>query len=147
VLPQYNYWLVLISVCVASLASYTALDLASRITASTGMAARAWLTGGAIAMGIGIWSMHFIGMLALRLPIALGYEWVTTFLSLLIAIVVSFFALYIVSRPTLTWQRLAVSGFVMGIGIVSMHYVGMQALRLAPPITYDPCIVDASIAI
>ncbi|MBI4205172.1 MAG: response regulator [Betaproteobacteria bacterium] len=146
-LPQYNYWLVLVSIFVASLASYTALDLASRITASKGPAARAWLVGGAVAMGTGIWSMHFIGMLALRLPIALGYEWLTTFLSLLIAIVVSFFALYIVSRHTLTWGRLAVSGFTMGIGIVSMHYVGMHALRLSPPITYDPWVVAASVAI
>lgn len=146
-LPQYNYWLVLVSIFVASLASYTALDLGSRITASKGAAARAWLVGGAVAMGTGIWSMHFIGMLALRLPLALGYEWLTTFLSLLIAIVVSFFALYIVSRRTLTWSRLAVSGFTMGIGIVSMHYVGMHALRLSPPITYDPWIVAASVVI
>ena len=146
-IPQYNAWLVLVSIFVASLAAYTALDLASRITASKGMAARAWLAGGAVAMGTGIWSMHFVGMLALRLPIALGYEWLTTFLSLLIAIVVSFFALYIVSRRTLTWGRLTVSGLTMGIGIVSMHYVGMLALRLSPPITYDLWLVAASVVI
>jgi NO-binding membrane sensor protein with MHYT domain/CheY-like chemotaxis protein len=147
VIAHYNYWLVLVSVFVASLAAYATLDLASRIAASRGVVAAAWLIGGGIAMGTGIWSMHFIGMLALILPIRLGYEWLTTFLSLIIAVVVSLFALYIVSRKTLTSGRLAVSGIVMGLGIVSMHYVGMLALRLSPAITYDPLIVAASVVI
>ena len=70
----YNNWVVLLSFLVAILASYTALDLASRITASTGAAAASWLLGGAFAMGMGIWSMHFIGMLAFSLPIPAGTE-------------------------------------------------------------------------
>jgi len=146
-LATYDSWLVLVSICVASLASYTALDLASRITASRGTAARAWLVGGAISMGTGIWSMHFIGMLAVRLPIALGYEWLATLASLAIAIVVSFFALFIASQHTLTRARLAVSGITMGLGIVAMHYVGMAAIDLAPAIGYDASLVAASVAI
>jgi diguanylate cyclase len=146
-LPTYSPWLVLASVVVASLASYTALDLASRIAASRGTAARAWLVGGAISMGTGIWSMHFIGMLAVRLPIPLGYEWGATIASLLFAICSSFFALYIVTGAALTPARLAISGTIMGLGIASMHYVGMAALDMRPAISYDPVLVALSIAI
>jgi diguanylate cyclase len=145
--PSYSPWLVLISIVVASLASYTALDLASRITASRGGAARAWLVGGAISMGTGIWSMHFIGMLAVRLPIPLGYGWNETLASLLIAIGSSLFALAIVSGPALNRARLLLSGIIMGLGIVSMHYVGMAALDMVPAIRYDRALVAASVAI
>ncbi len=145
--PTYSPWLVFISIVVASLASYTALDLASRISASRGAAARAWLVGGAISMGTGIWSMHFIGMLAVRLPVSLGYEWGHTIASLAIAICSSLFALFIVNSAFLTWRRLAVSGTIMGLGIASMHYVGMTALDMAPPIRYDLPLVAISIAI
>ena len=82
----YSYWLVLISVLVATLASYTALDLATRITASKGRAAQLWLVGGAFSMGTGIWSMHFIGMLAFSLPVPLAYDVTITVVSLVIAI-------------------------------------------------------------
>jgi NO-binding membrane sensor protein with MHYT domain/CheY-like chemotaxis protein len=145
--PTYSPWLVFISIVVASLASYTAIDLASRISVSRGAAARAWLVGGAISMGTGIWSMHFIGMLAVRLPITLGYEWGHTIASLAIAICSSFFALFIVNSAVLTWGRLAVSGTIMGLGIASMHYVGMAALDMAPPIRWDFPVVLLSIAI
>ena len=102
----YSYWLVVLSVLVATLASYTALDLATRITAAKGRAAILWLLGGAFSMGTGIWSMHFIGMLAFRLPIPMGYDVPVTLLSMLIAIVVSGFALFIVSRDTLGARNL-----------------------------------------
>src|ERR671926_74730 len=94
----YNYWLVFLSLLVAILASYTALDLATRITASRGGAAKAWLVGGAFSMGIGIWSMHFVGMLAFHLPIPMGYDVWITLASMVIAMIVSGFALYIVSQ-------------------------------------------------
>src|ERR1700688_2943299 len=98
----YNYWLVLLSIVVAIFASYAALNLATRITASRDRAARAWLVGGAFSMGTGIWSMHFLGMLAFSLPIPMGYDIPVTLLSMLIAIVVSGFALYTGSRENLT---------------------------------------------
>ncbi len=144
---SYNSWLVFLSVVVATLASYTALDLASRITSSKGTAARWWLYGGAISMGTGIWSMHFIGMLAFSLPVPMGYSIPVTLLSMLIAIVVSSFALYTVSRDTLNLERLAKGGVLMGIGISAMHYTGMFAMEAFPPIHYDPLIFAASIAI
>ena len=144
---SYSYWLVLLSVIVAIFASYTALDLATRITASRGTASRAWLVGGAFSMGIGVWSMHFIGMLAFSLPVPMGYDVPITVLSLVIAIVVSSFALYTVSRDKLTWRNLLVGGVLMGFGICAMHYTGMEAMDMSPPISYDPALFTASVVI
>ena len=144
---SYNYWLVVLSVLVATLASYTALDLTSRITASKGRAAQLWLLGGAFSMGTGIWSMHFIGMLAFSLPVPMGYDVPVTLLSMLIAIVVSGFALYTVSRNKLTARNLLTGGVLMGIGIASMHYTGMAAMETSPPIQYDPALFVASVVI
>ncbi|HXC38677.1 MAG TPA: EAL domain-containing protein [Burkholderiales bacterium] len=144
---SYNYWMVFLSVVVAILASYTALNLATRITASKDAVARAWLIGGAISMGVGIWSMHFIGMLAFSLPIPLGYDVPVTLLSMLIAILVSGFALYVVSRATLGWRRLLVAGALMGGGICAMHYTGMAAMKMDPGIHYNPVLFGASVVI
>ncbi|MBO9537541.1 EAL domain-containing protein [Herbaspirillum sp.] len=147
---SYDSLLVAVSLFVAILASYTALDMAERINTTNSlqsMAARLWLAGGAVAMGLGIWSMHFIGMLAFRLPIALGYDpWITA-LSLAIAIVVSGYALWIATRPQLPWRRLLRSALFMGTGIASMHYTGMAAMRMNPGIDYDPLLFIASLAI
>jgi diguanylate cyclase (GGDEF)-like protein len=143
----YNSWVVLLSLLVAILASYTALDLASRITASEGAAAVAWLLGGAFAMGTGIWSMHFIGMLAFRLPIPMAYDVGITVTSMLIAIVVSGFALLTVTRDSLSLRRLGAGGILMGLGICSMHYTGMAAMEVRPGIRYDTLLFAASVAI
>jgi diguanylate cyclase (GGDEF)-like protein len=98
-------------------------------------------------MGTGIWSMHFIGMLAFSLPIPMGYDIPVTLLSMLIAVIVSGFALYTVSRDKLAWTNLIVGGILMGIGIASMHYTGMAAMQTSPPIQYDPLLFAASVAI
>ena len=143
----YNYWLVFVSLLVAILASYTALDLATRITASRGNGARAWLVGGAFAMGMGIFSMHFVGMLAFSLPIPMGYDVAVTLLSLLIAVIVSGFALYMVSRETLSPGKLIGAGVLMGLGICAMHYTGMAAMETHPHITYQPALFSASVGI
>jgi diguanylate cyclase (GGDEF)-like protein len=144
---SYNPLLVAASLIVAILASYTALDMAGRITTAQGRAARWWLAGGAAAMGIGIWSMHFIGMLAFSLPIRLGYDPVITFLSLLIAIASSVFALWLVCQPNLPWSRLTLGAVLMGLGIASMHYTGMAAMRMIPLIHYIPSLFILSIVI
>ncbi|HUA79691.1 MAG TPA: EAL domain-containing protein [Dyella sp.] len=144
----YNPLLVVISLLVATLASYTALDLASRISMLKQSGSRhAWLAGGAAAMGVGIWSMHFVGMLAFSLPIPLGYDPAITGYSLLIAMFVSWFALYVVTRAQLRLRGIAVGGVLMGFGIAGMHYTGMAALRMEPGIEYDPTLFTASIAI
>ena len=146
-LGTYNNWVVLLSLVVAILASYTALDLASRITASANAAAAAWLTGGAFAMGMGIWSMHFIGMLAFSLPIPMAYDVGITVASMVIAIVVSGFALFTVTRHTLSVRNLVAGGVLMGIGICSMHYTGMAAMEVKPAIQYDRLLFAASVVI
>jgi NO-binding membrane sensor protein with MHYT domain/two-component sensor histidine kinase len=144
----YNYWLVLLSVVVAITASYVALDLTSRVVASHGRDAEAfWLAGGAASMGSGIWSMHFIGMLAFRTPIPLSYDMPITALSLLIAVAASWFALYLTSRRTLSPTNLILGGSLMGCAIAAMHYTGMAATRMLPPIRYDFGLVVLSLVI
>src|ERR1700686_4581450 len=143
----YNHWLVTLSIVVAMLVSYTALRLAARVATSERQGARLWLGIGAIAMGIGIWSMHFIGMLAFSLPIPLAYNVPTTLASLAVAIVTSAFALRITSGQRLTIARLGGSAVVMGAGISTMHYMGMAAITVVPGISYDPLLVAASILI
>jgi diguanylate cyclase (GGDEF)-like protein len=138
---------VALSLIVAMFASYTALDLSTRITASKGRSAQLWLIGGAFSMGMGIWSMHFIGMLAFSLPIAMGYDVGITVLSLVIAGLVSYFALYTVTRSTLSITNLLIGAVLMGLGIGSMHYTGMWAMEVSPAIQYDPMLFIASIAI
>ncbi|WP_338486009.1 EAL domain-containing protein [Pseudomonas trivialis] len=144
---SYSPALIAISLCVAILASYTALDLTGRIATARGSAIYLWIAGGALAMGVGVWSMHFIGMLALRLPFALGFDVGITALSLLIAVLSSGFALWLVSQPRLPAWQLAFGALIMGAGIASMHYTGMAAMRMTPGIDYDPTLFGASLLI
>ncbi|WP_233805980.1 putative bifunctional diguanylate cyclase/phosphodiesterase [Paraburkholderia sp. HP33-1] len=145
---SYNLWLVAISFAVATLASYTGLDLTGRIFLLASARRRhAWLLGGALALGVGIWSMHFIAMLAFSLPIPLGYDLALTACSLALAIGASYLALSMTTRERLTPGRLLAGGVLMGIGIAGMHYTGMAALRMAPAIHYQPAWFAASLAI
>jgi diguanylate cyclase (GGDEF)-like protein/PAS domain S-box-containing protein len=127
----YDYRLVSLSVVIAIFASYAALDLAGRVTATRDQAQLAWLIGGATAMGTGIWSMHYTGMLAFRLPMRVYYHLPTVVLSLLAAIFASFIALWVVSRPRVTKLHIVGGSLLMGAGIATMHYTGMAAMRLA----------------
>ncbi len=140
----YNPWLVGLSVLVAIAVSYTALRLAGRVAEPARPGGRVWLLGGAISMGIGIWSMHFIGMLAYSVPIQLRYNVLVTLASLLIAMLTSGFALTISSRHDLTLSRLTAGSLVMGAGICAMHYTGMAAIQITPAITYNAGLVAAS---
>ncbi|MDU9391351.1 putative bifunctional diguanylate cyclase/phosphodiesterase [Pseudomonas sp. zfem002] len=144
---SYSPSLVLISLCVAILASYTALDLTGRLATAKGRAACLWMAGGALAMGMGIWSMHFIGMLAFSLPIQLGYDITLTLLSLVIAVLSSGFALWLVSQRSLPLRMLLLGAVIMGAGIACMHYTGMAAMRMQPGIEYDPLLFGLSLLI
>ena len=126
---SYNYRLVALSVFIAVLASYTALDLAGRVTSARGKARKLWLSGGAIAMGIGIWSMHYVGMLAFHLPIPVQYDWPTVAVSLLAAIFASAIALFVVSRERMGLQQAVAGSFFMGAGIAghALHRHGRDA--------------------
>ncbi len=143
----YNPWLVGLSILVAMVVAYTALKLAARVAEAGRSAGRLWLLGGAAAMGMGIWSMHFIGMLAYSVDTPLRYGILKTLFSLVIAMITSGFALAIASRPQLSLGRLAVSSIVMGAGISAMHYSGMSAIQIVPVLTYQPALVVASIGI
>ena len=144
---SYSPTLVVISLFVAILASYTALDLTERIATAKGRAVHLWTAGGALAMGVGVWSMHFIGMLAFKLPIDLGYDVTLTSLSLLIAILSCGFALWLVSQPRLPAWQLLFGALIMGGGISAMHYTGMAAMHMQPGIDYDPTLFTASLLI
>jgi diguanylate cyclase (GGDEF)-like protein len=146
--PTYSLPLVFAALCIATLASYTTLDLAGRISSLDKSSQRhAWLAGGAVSMGLGIWCMHFVGMLSFSLPIPLGYAFGITAISLVIAILVSYFALDLVTRGGLSLARLGISGTLMGIGISGMHYTGMAAMQMNPGIRYKPLIFALSILI
>ncbi|WP_408495079.1 MHYT domain-containing protein [Paraburkholderia xenovorans] len=136
------------SLLVATLASYTAIDLADRLSILLYARARLlWLGAGALAMGVGIWSMHFIGMLSFSLSIPVGYDFAITCYSLAIAVLVSWFALHVVTRERLKFAHLLAGGILMGVGIAGMHYMGMAAMLMNPAIRYDPKIFAASIVI
>ncbi|WP_141057219.1 bifunctional diguanylate cyclase/phosphodiesterase [Stenotrophomonas rhizophila] len=143
----YSQSLVVFSLLVAILASYTALDMAGRLASTQGRVARWWLAGGAAAMGLGIWSMHFIGMLAFHLPIPVGYDLGITLFSLAVSVGASAYALWLVSRPALPWTRLCAGAVLMGLGIAAMHYLGMAALQMQPGIEYDPFWFTLSLVI
>jgi len=144
---SYNPWLVTLSFVVAVCVSYTALNLASRVATARRRYVRMWLGGGALAMGVGIWSMHFIGMLAFTLPIPLSYDVPKTLASLAVAILVAGFALHIASQKQSSLDRLAGAAVLMGLGIAAMHYSGMGAIRIVPFITYEPTLLILSVAI
>ena len=139
--------IVAISVLIAILASYTALDLAARVSVARGRNHLIWLAGGAIAMGVGIWSMHFVGMLAFHLPVPIAYDAGLVLLSALVAIVASALALQVVSRERVTVGILALSSLWMGPAIAGMHYLGMAGMRVEARLHYQPWLVTASVLI
>src|SRR6266404_8120894 len=142
---SYDYRLVALSVLIAVCASYAALELAARTTAARGRARLVWLAGGAAAMGLGIWSMHYVGMLAFTLPVPVLYDWPTVLLSLLAAVFASAVALFVVSRKRMGWARAVAGSAIMGGGISTMHYTGMAAMRLRAMCSYDPLLLILSV--
>ena len=138
---SYDYRLVILSVVMAICAAYAALDLAGRTTASRGRVRLVWLAGGATAMGLGIWSMHYIGMLAFHLPVPVFYDWPTVLVSLFAAILASGVALFVVSRRRMDWGQALAGSAIMGSGIATMHYIGMAAMRFTAMHTYDSLLV------
>jgi PAS domain S-box-containing protein len=143
----YDYRLVALSVCISILAAYAALDLVERITAGRGWARVIWLYGGTMAMGIGIWATHCVGMSAVRLPVPVRYNWPSILLSLVTAVAASGVALYIVSRPDIGMASNIAGSLIMGSGIASMHYISMEAMRLQAMRVYSPGGVALSVAV
>ena len=144
---HYHAGLVLLSVVIAIFAAGAALDLAGRVTAARGRVRWVWLAGGATALGTGIWSMHYTGMLAFQLPVTVDYHEPTVVLSLLAAILASGIALFVSSRARLGGWRLLIGSTAMGAGIAAMHYVGMAAMRLPATLEWRTSLVVLSVVI
>ena len=133
----YNYYLVALSYVVATLTSFVALEIASYLRKGITKTIFWPLIGGSFAMGAGIFSMHFIGMLAFIMPMSMGYEISLTLMSLLVAVIASGLALFIVRKPKISMPRLILGGCVIGLAIAGMHYLGMSAMN-GVTITYLP---------
>lgn len=145
---SYDPILVTLSVLIAIFASYTALDLANSVTVSRSRARPVWLCAGALAMGVGIWSMHFVGMLAFTMPgMAIAYDIALVVLAIAVAILASALALFIVSRPAVAPSATLYAGLAMGAAIAGMHYIGMWSMRIPAAIEWNPGLVGASILI
>jgi methyl-accepting chemotaxis protein PixJ len=143
----YSPLFVILSVVIAALASYAALDLAGRVRSAEGSTRLGWLAGGATVMGLGIWSMHFVAMLAFRLPVPIAYELPQILLSVAVAIGASLLALVVVSRVGLRAVTLVMGGIIMGGAIAGMHYIGMASMTVGATLTYSSPIVALSIFI
>jgi NO-binding membrane sensor protein with MHYT domain len=140
-------YLVAVSILVACFASYTALDLSGHVGVARGFARRVWLVAAALTMGGGIWSMHFVAMLAFIMPTPMSYDIGLTALSLVVAILVTGGGFYVISRQSTSPLRLVLSGIFMGLGIAGMHYTGMAAMRGQAELSYDPLFVALSLVI
>ena len=145
---MYDHWLVLLSYLVAVVGSYAALDMIDRLNHARGKATHLWLLGSATTLGGGIWSMHFIGMLAAEAAFPMNYDpWLTS-VSFVIAVGACALGLEIVrhsARPQ--GLRLIAAGITVGIGVAAMHYTGMRALRLPGTLSYTPVLFGLSILI
>lgn len=143
----YNIYIVALSVIIAVLAAYSALNIASKISSANGKMKYFWLFSGAFVMGSGVWSMHFIGMLAFEIHANMDYDASLTLLSMLASVLSSFIAFYITMPQIVNLKRLALGGFTMGSGIVAMHYIGMEAMIMPMEMSYDIGLVILSVII
>ncbi|CAG7657442.1 MHYT domain-containing protein [Paenibacillus allorhizosphaerae] len=143
----YSFPLVVLSVVISILSSYSALTLYQRVLTLSGKEKTVWTVCGSIAMGLGIWSMHFIGMLAFHLPVQVTYDYVLVGISQLIPIGAAWAALTVIARSSVSKLRLALGGIFMALGIVGMHYTGMAAMRLPGTISYRWPLVALSVLI
>ena len=144
---SYDGVFVILSVIVAMLASFAALDLARRVRSESGTTRLGWIAGGGTVMGLGIWSMHFVGMLAFHLPVPIGYDVPLMLLSVVVAIAASFLALIVINRPRLGLSTLVPGGMLMGVAIAGMHYIGMASVRADARLTYIGSLVALSVLI
>jgi PAS domain S-box-containing protein len=144
---SYNYNLVVLSVLIATIGAYVAIEIAQRVRAAVRHRRLFWVYGGALAMGLGIWSMHFVGMLALHLPIPVWYDAPVVTLSYVAAVVGCAIAFAIFNRGTVGYGLLVLASIFMGFAISGMHYTGMAAMRLNSHVLYDPLIFAASVGV
>lgn len=144
---NYNYYIVALSVGIAILVSYSALSIAAKISHEKGRSRFIWLLAGSFVMGSGVWAMHFVGMLAMHFEMPVKYDVEFTLLSMLASMISSFIAFYITKEKEIHWYKIAIGGFIMGSGIVTMHYMGMEAMIMTAEFSYDKFWLIISIII
>jgi PAS domain S-box-containing protein len=144
---SYSTSLVLLSIGIATLGAYVAIEIAQRVSATRGRRRILWTCGGALAMGLGIWSMHFVGMLALQLSVLIWYDALLIFASAAAAILGCAVAFIILTRTPASSWLLALASVIMGSAIAGMHYIGMAGMRMSSRIVYDPRIVATSVGV
>ncbi|GLX67399.1 bifunctional diguanylate cyclase/phosphodiesterase [Paenibacillus glycanilyticus] len=145
---EYNGWVILLSFIIALFVSYSALNLVYKISHSKGRVQLGWLLAGAFVMGSGVWTMHFVGMMAFHVGIPITYDIPITLLSVVASICASFVAFYLTRAKEINRLKLFVGGLVMGAGIVAMHYTGMASMHSPTmSIQYNPLIVILSAVI
>jgi diguanylate cyclase len=144
---NYNIYIVALSIVIAILASYSALNITAKISHASGKSRFFWLLSGAFVMGCGVWSMHFVGMLAFHLHASVHYDVWLTLLSLVASVMSSFIAFYITMPKNINWYKIAIGGAFMGSGIVTMHYMGMEAMVMDVMLTYDDTLWTLSAVI
>jgi diguanylate cyclase (GGDEF)-like protein len=138
--------MVCLSIALAIVVSYTSINLASRISSTEGRSAKAWLAGGTLSMGVGLWSVHFIAVLALDLPIDLTYDLALTIGSLALALVTTGIALTLAGHHGLSHARLTVGALVVGVGVFGVAYLALSAIRISPRIEYEAAWIGAAVA-
>ncbi|WP_439135754.1 bifunctional diguanylate cyclase/phosphodiesterase [Pseudomaricurvus sp.] len=143
---SYNMMLVFASYCVAVVASFSAIYFGSRVFELDGGARKFWLGAGAVCLGSGIWSMHFVGMSAYQMPMGMemSFNAAYTLASWIPAVLASCLALYVITLPEVSYKSIAASSVIMGTGIFAMHYGGMAAMQMTPAIQYDVALVIVS---
>jgi len=147
-IADYNLWLVLLSYLVSVVGALTGLFVSQYVHANDGRLPLRWLALAAMLIGgCAVWAMHFLGMLAYDPGVPLAYDTVVTLISFIIPILFAFFGLYCVFRWPHSLGALVGAGVITGLGVASMHYTGMAAIRIAAHLTYDPWIVAGSILV
>jgi signal transduction histidine kinase len=141
IVGHYDYRIVILSVLIGVIGGYCTIELAERVSASRNRARFYWWIGGAIAMAIGTWSMHYTGMLAFRLPVRVQYDWPTALVSYLASLFASLVGLFVVSRREMGFTRAFIGSIFMGSGIVALHYTGMASMRAQAMHHYAPPLV------
>ena len=143
----WNIPLVVLSVLIAFFGSFTALTHAQRMRENTGRTATIWMWAGGSTLGVAIWAMHFVGMLAFHLPIPIGFDTPLTAISLIPAVAAALLGFHVLRDVHVEPRRILFSGIVMGVGISTMHYLGMEALKMSPSISYEPLLFTLSVVI
>ena len=144
---HYDPFLVFLSIAAAMLGTYTAIIILAKARATQHIAYKTRVASGSLALGVGIWSMHFIGLLAIQLPIPVSYAFLPTLLSSLVAVVLTGLALYAATSGVLSKYGRLAGALLMGLGISAMHYIGMDALRIVCRVSYNSVGIVGSFAI